>query len=224
MVEVSWIEMESILKKRMVKGTLFFGITLLFLIGSLGLAYSRESESEDEIIQAIQLFRKERDHFFKTASNSPLEKSEKIRFRGLHYYSIDPKYRFEGTIERYIININDPKYYAIFPTNKGPRKRYIRYGKFRFSFEGKEYSLELYKSIGGDLIFIPFYDKTSGKETYEGGRYLDSEILLPGYRIVIDFNFAYNPSCTYNEKFVCVLPLEENRLNLEVQAGEKKFK
>jgi uncharacterized protein (DUF1684 family) len=126
--------------------------------------------------------------------------------------------------ERYIININDPKYYATFLTNKGPKKRYVRYGKFRFSYEGKEHSLELYKSILGDTIFIPFYDKTNGEETYEGGRYLDAEILMPGYRVVVDFNYAYNPSCVYNETLVCVLPLEENRLKIEIPSGEKKFK
>jgi len=223
-MEVSWKEMKSILKKRMVKGALFIGITLLFLIGSLESAYSREPDSKDETIQAIQLLRKERDHFFKTASNSPLEESDQDNFKGLHYYPIDLKYRFEGTIQRYIINVNNPKYYATFLTNKGPKKRYIRYGKFKFTFEEKEYFLELYKSIGSDMIFIPFYDKTNGQETYEGGRYLDAEILMPGYRLAIDFNNSYNPSCAYNEKFVCVLPLEENRLNLEVQAGEKKFK
>jgi uncharacterized protein (DUF1684 family) len=133
-------------------------------------------------------------------------------------------YRFEGKIERYIININDPKYYATFQTNKGPKKRYIRYGRFRFKLEGKDYTLELYKSILGDRIFIPFYDKTNGQETYEGGRYVDAEILMPGYRIVVDFNYAYNPSCAYNDKFVCILPLEENRLNIEILAGEKEFR
>jgi len=218
------MQMKSMLKKGVVKGALFFGITLLFLIGSLGLAYSREPESKDETIQAIQLLRKERDHFFKTASNSPLEESDQDNFKGLHYYPIDLKYRFEGTIQRYIINVNNPKYYATFLTNKGPKKRYIRYGKFKFTFEEKEYFLELYKSIGSDMIFIPFYDKTNGQETYEGGRYLDAEILMPGYRLAIDFNNSYNPSCAYNEKFVCVLPLEENRLKIEIRAGEKKFK
>jgi len=211
------------LKKGVVKGALFFGITLLFLIASLGSAYSREPESKEEIIQAIQLLRKERDHFFKTASNSPLEESDQHNFKGLHYYPIDLTYRFEGTIQRYIINVNNPKYYATFPTNKGPKKRYIRYGKFKFTLEEKEYFLELYKSIGSDMIFIPFYDKTNGQETYEGGRYLDAEILMPGYRLAIDFNNSYNPSCAYNEKFVCVLPLEENRLKIEIRAGEKKF-
>ncbi len=185
---------------------------------------SKEIDSQKKVIQAIQTFRKEKDLFFKTSPNSPLEDSDKIRFRGLKYFPIDLKYRFEGKIERYVIHINDPKYYATFPTNKGPRKRYIRYGKFRFTFEGKEHSLELYKSIGSDLIFIPFYDLTNGKETYEGGRYLDAEVLMPGYRIVVDFNYAYNPSCVYNEKYVCVLPLEENRLKIEIRAGEKNFK
>jgi hypothetical protein len=198
--------------------------TILFFIGSLQPVYSEEPEPQEEIIKAIQSFRKEKDHFFKTAPNSPLEESDKLHFKGLHYFPIDLRYRFEGVIERYIININNPKYYATFLTNKGPKKRYIRYGKFKFTFEEKEYSLDLYKSIGSDVIFIPFYDKANGKETYEGGRYLDAEILMPGYRLAIDFNYAYNPSCAYNEKFVCVLPLEENRLNMEIPAGEKKFK
>jgi hypothetical protein len=198
--------------------------TTLFLFGSLQLVYAKEPETQEEIIQAIQLLRKEKDHFFKTAPNSPLEESDKVHFKGLKYFPIDLKYRFEGKIERYIININNPKYYATFLTNKGPRKRYIRYGKFKFTFEEKEYSLDLYKSIGSDVIFIPFYDKTNGHETYEGGRYLDAEILMPGYRLAIDFNNSYNPSCAYNEKFVCVLPLEENRLKIEIRAGEKKFK
>jgi uncharacterized protein (DUF1684 family) len=222
-VEINGMQVKSMLKKGVVKGALFFGITLLFLIASLGSAYSREPESKEEIIQAIQLLRKERDHFFKTASNSPLEESDQHNFKGLHYYPIDLTYRFEGTIQRYIINVNNPKYYATFPTNKGPKKRYIRYGKFKFTLEEKEYFLELYKSIGSDMIFIPFYDKTNGQETYEGGRYLDAEILMPGYRLAIDFNNSYNPSCAYNEKFVCVLPLEENRLKIEIRAGEKKF-
>ena len=198
--------------------------TTLFLFGSLQLVYAKEPETQEEIIQAIQLLRKEKDHFFKTAPNSPLEESDKVHFKGLKYFPIDLKYRFEGKIERYIININNPKYYATFLTNKGPRKRYIRYGKFKFTFEEKEYSLDLYKSIGSDVIFIPFYDKTNGHETYEGGRYLDAEILMPGYRLAIDFNNSYNPSCAYNEKFVCVLPLEENRLKIDIRAGEKKFK
>ena len=217
------VKMEFFYKRKIAQLVFCLG-TILFFIGSLQPVYSEEPEPQEEIIKAIQLFRKERDDFFKNAPNSPLEESDKIHFKGLRYFPIDLRYRFEGKIERYIININDPKYYATFLTNKGPRKRYVRYGKFRFTYEGKEHSLELYKSIGSDVIFIPFYDKTNGRETYEGGRYLDAEILMPGYQIIVDFNLSYNPSCDYNERFVCVLPLEEDRLNIEIRAGEKKFR
>lgn len=203
----------------------FLSLVTAFLLVTVSSDLSAaEDQSENALIQAAQTFRKERDDFFKRASNSPLEESDKAKFKGLRYYPIDLRYRFEGQIERYTININNPKYYATFLTNKGTKKRYIRYGKFRFKLGGQTYSLELYKSILGDNLFIPFYDKTNGKETYEGGRYLDSEILMPGYRMVLDFNYAYNPSCAYNEKFVCVLPLEENRLSTEIRAGEKKFR
>jgi len=208
----------------MIKRAFCFVMIVLFLTGIFETIHPKEVESEDETIRAIQIFREEKDYFLKNASNSPLEESDKLHFEGLQYFPVNPMYRFEGEIARHIININDPKYYATFQTNKGPKKRYIRYGKFRFMLEGKDYTLELYKSILGDKIFIPFFDKTNGQETYEGGRYLDSEILMPGYRIVIDFNYAYNPSCAYNGKFVCVLPLEENRLNIEIPAGEKKFR
>lgn len=218
------LEIRRMKGKRMVKKVFFFWIALLFLIRPLDSVCFEELESNDEIIQAIQQFRIKRDQFLKNAPNSPLEEPDKVHFKGLNYFPIDQKYRFEGKIERYIININDPKYYATFLTNKGPKKRYIRYGRVRFTLAGKEYSLQLYKSILGDRIFIPFYDKTNDRETYEGGRYLDAEILMPGYRIIIDFNLSYNPSCAYNGKFVCILPLDENRLNIEIRAGEKGFR
>jgi uncharacterized protein (DUF1684 family) len=88
---------------------------------------------------------------------------------------------------------------------------------------GKELVLQLYKSILTDALFILFKDKTNGKETYSGGRYLDAEIVVSEYQATIDFNMAYNPSCSYNEKFVSTLPPEENALDIEIHAGERKF-
>jgi len=173
--------------------------------------------------QQVLKWRKERDEFFKSHQRSPLTPQEKKNIKGLKYYPFDSKYAFYGPIERYILHINNPKYYATFPTNKGINKRYIRYGKFHFVLNGKGYVIEIYKSILSDFLFIPFKDKTNEKETYEGGRYIDAEIL-PDYKMVLDFNLAYNPSCAYNEKFVCVLPPKENMLGIEIQAGEKNFK
>ena len=87
----------------------------------------------------------------------------------------------------------------------------------------KDYAIEVYKSILSDALFIPFKDKTNGKETYEGGRYIDAGILS-GYKMVLDFNMTYFPSCAYNEKFVCALPPRENMLEIEIPAGERDLK
>ncbi len=170
--------------------------------------------------QRVLEWRKQRDEFFRNHLRSPLRENDKKHFKGLHYYPFDPKYFFVGTIERYIFHIDNPKYYATFLTNKGTSKRYIRYGRFRFVLDGKPYVIEVYKSILSDKLFIPFKDKTNGKETYEGGRYIDAEILT-GYRMILDFNMAYFPSCAYNDRYVCALPPRENFLEIEIRAGER---
>jgi len=202
-------------------------IILLFIFGILFLtqgALSMEKDTGQQIIieqeQRVKQWRKEKDQFFKTHDRSPLSPSERRSFNGLKYYHFNSQYVFYGQIERFILNINNPKYYATFPTNKGTNKRYVRYGKFHFMIDGKKYTVEIYKSILSDTLFIPFKDKTNGIETYEGGRYMDAEIL-PGYKMIIDFNMAYNPSCVYNDKFVCILPPQENVLNAPIRAGEK---
>ena len=173
--------------------------------------------------QRVLEWRKERDAFFRNHQRSPLLPQDRRNFKGLRYYPFNPQYIFSGKIERFIFNINNPKYYATFLTNKGTSKRYLSYGKFRFTLDGKQYAIEIYKSILSDYLFIPFKDKMNGKETYEGGGYLDAEVL-PDYQMSLDFNMAYNPSCAYNEKFVCVLPPRENMLTIEIRAGEKNFK
>jgi uncharacterized protein len=201
---------------------LFFGI--LLPIQGLAISGSGEDQGDPKLEEKRVLeWRKERDTFFKTHQRSPLSPKEKRNFKGLNYYPFDPKYVFSGQIERYILHINNPKYYATFLTNKGINKRYIRYGKFHFKLNGKEYNIEIYKSILSDNLFIPFKDKTNGRESYEGGRYIDAEIL-PGYKMVLDFNMAYYPSCAYNNNFICVLPPRENALDVEIRAGEKNFK
>ncbi len=204
-------------------GPFLVSALFLFLGGILftGIWAASPVPSPEE--QTVLQWRKDRDVFFKTHQRSPLSPEEKKRFKGLNYFAFDPKYIFSGKIERYILNINNPEYYATFVTNRGTNKRYIRYGKFRFQLDSKEYVLEVCKSILSDSLFIPFKDKTNGKETYEGGRYIDAEIL-EGYRMVLDFNMAYSPACTYNEKYVCVLPPKQNTLETEIRAGEKKFK
>ncbi len=199
-------------------------ITEVFLLVQ-GTPVTAKGENQKETIpqeQWVLNWRKERDAFFRNHQRSPLLPRDKKNFKGIKYYPFDPRYFFSGQIERFVFHINNPKYYATFLTNKGTNKRYIRYGKFHFTLRGNEYMMEIYKSILSDYLFIPFKDKTNGKETYEGGRYIDAEIL-PDYKMVLDFNMAYHPSCAYNEKFICALPPRENMLDIEMRAGEKNF-
>jgi len=207
-------------------GALLVFLNLLIISVFIGFSTAGEVEKTDFKAQQEKLaleWRKERDEFFKSHQRSPLTPKEKKVFKGLKYYSFDPTYAFSGEIKRTILHINNPDYYATFLTNKGTNKRYIRYGKFHFQLNGKEYVLGIYKSILSDILFIPFKDRTNEKETYQGGRYIDAEIL-PGYKMVLDFNMAYHPSCAYNDKFICVLPPRENMMEIEIRAGEKNYK
>jgi uncharacterized protein (DUF1684 family) len=67
---------------------------------------------------------------------------------------------------------------------------------------------------------VPFADLTTKKETYAAGRYLDIEPTPTGI-YTIDFNYAYNPTCAYNNAYSCPYPPPSNRLQVAVRAGEK---
>jgi hypothetical protein len=102
-----------------------------------------------------------------------------------------------------------------------------RFGLAGFELGGAEHALELYWLVAyGGGVFVPFRDGTSGAETYGGGRYLldtvkGSDLGMDGDRLVLDFNFAYNPSCSYDPRWVCPLSPPANRLPLAVRAGER---
>ncbi len=88
--------------------------------------------------------------------------------------------------------------------------------------------LTLYWLLGyGGGVFLPFADVTSGRETFGAGRYLLDTIkgadlgALPDGRAVLDFNFAYNPSCAYSPRWTCPLAPAANRLPAAVRAGER---
>jgi len=109
-----------------------------------------------------------------------------------------------------------------------------RAARLHFELEGQAVSLSVYwLNVYGGGLFLPFRDATCPVESYGGGRYLFDTIkgsdFLPvsgaamGERILLDFNYAYNPSCAYNSKWVCPLSPPENRLKVAVSAGEKNF-
>lgn len=109
---------------------------------------------------------------------------------------------------------------------KGNVVPYLQRGQVSFRWDGKVHTLAVFGPVdtaGGDYLWLPFYDETSGQSTYGGGRYLDVEVSPEGL-VDLDFNYAYNPLCDYNpDRFNCTLPPVGNRLPFAVEAGEKSY-
>jgi uncharacterized protein (DUF1684 family) len=171
--------------------------------------------------EKLKAFRVRKDRFFKEDSNSPLREVDRRKFKGLVYYPINVNYAITGPIVKYSI---EPKpLYVTLSTNKETGKKYVRYGRFKLKWDGNAYVFQIYRPLGGGELFLPFKDKTSETETYIKGRYLYIE-PMPGGNVLIDFNRAHNPFCAYNEKYTCPFAPEENWLNIEIRAGEKRFR
>jgi hypothetical protein len=179
-------------------------------------------------------FRAGRDELFKQHPQSPLNGTQRTSFSGLPYFAYDPALRLDGVLE--------PEAGAedvALAASGAHAMRFRRAGRISFILAGAPAMLILYWiDVYGGGLFLPFRDATCGSETYGGGRYLvdtvkgsdfihprdDLAHSAPGYRggpLVVDFNYAYNPSCAYDARWVCPLAPNENRLPVAVRAGEQ---
>jgi uncharacterized protein (DUF1684 family) len=75
-------------------------------------------------------------------------------------------------------------------------------------------------------VFLPFRDATSGTTSYGGGRYLwdsvkGADLGSADEELVLDFNYAYHPSCVYDPRWSCPLAPRDNWLGIPVEAGER---
>jgi uncharacterized protein len=96
-------------------------------------------------------------------------------------------------------------------------------GYVTFQLNGRPLRLyPILDSPDSKSLFFVFRDETSGKETYGGGRFLDTDLPKDG-KVVLDFNRAYNPPCSFTPYATCPLPPKENRLAVRIEAGEKKY-
>lgn len=168
-------------------------------------------------------FRQERDKLFARHPQSPLPVENEVS-AGLEYFDYDPSLRFTLPIEYDV----EPEEIEIQLAEDG-LLRIIRFGRVRFTgaLEGSSLSLFWIEGYGGG-VFLPFKDATSGGETYGGGRYLldtikHADLGQENDNLVLDFNYAYNPSCAYNPEWVCPLSPPENTLSVEIRAGEKAY-
>ena len=169
--------------------------------------------------RALLRFREQKDEFMRHSRDSPFSHSDQAAFKGLRYFDPDPAFRFELKLLRYPAEGS-----AMMTTSKGTRQLFNSVGRFGFAVGGKQAQVTAYQSAEREdpSLFIPFRDATSGKETYGAARYLDMRVEHDD-NYLLDFNYAYNPYCAYDEGYVCPLPPTENWLKVEVIAGEKKY-
>ncbi len=90
-----------------------------------------------------------------------------------------------------------------------------------FFLKGARRSLTVTGGEDDGRYMIVFGDQTNGSTTYGGGRFLWVAPPDAQGRVVVDFNYAYNPPCAYTAFATCPLPPAANRLALRVDAGEK---
>ncbi len=170
------------------------------------------------------VYRRARDRLFKRHPQSALRPEARQHFEGLRYFPYNPSLRFEVELETELVAEKLEVTLA-----KEGRFLLERVGQVHLSIEAQTVTLSLYwiSSYGGGL-FLPFRDATNGDETYGGGRYLldtikGADLGQVDGRLVLDFNYAYNPSCAYDPRWHCPLAPMENWLEVPVHAGEMAF-
>jgi uncharacterized protein len=171
---------------------------------------------------ACAAFRAARDGLFRDHPQSPLLPEDRAGFAGVPYFPHRPEMRVEAALVP-----DDSGAELVIPTSTGEPTRFTRIGSVRPTLEGTELSLAVYwlEGYGGGL-FLPFRDALAGRGTYGGGRYLldtvkGADLGAAGDRLVLDFNYAYNPSCAYDPRWSCPLAPPENRVDVAVEAGER---
>lgn len=170
--------------------------------------------------QNLLSFRKEKDKHWKEDEDSPLTKEQKDSFKGLNYFPPNSKLYFELPLNTAILGLEEQ---VVIHTTGGDKQIYKRAGKIHFQVDGKDVEAFVYEDLEVEQYryYLLFKDLTTGKETYENGRML--QIEKKDNKLVVDFNYAYNPYSSYNDKWDCPIVPEENHLPLIIEAGEKKF-
>lgn len=162
-----------------------------------------------------------RDCLFQSHPQSAIAAGEREKFDGLSYFEHDSSFRFEAEIQP----VTGP---AIeIPHSAAGSTTFVPIGRVSLDPLGSNEILTVYwlDAYGGGL-FLPFRDGTAGSTTYDGGRYLLDTVKgadLGGgpSRIVLDFNYAYHPSCVHNAQWSCPLAPQGNRVSLDIESGER---
>jgi hypothetical protein len=179
--------------------------------------YRRVRESGGE--PAWREWRETRDQLFSEHPQSPIE--DPGSFGGLDYFGYDSDWRAVATF----IPIENEA--SVVGNSDEGSARFVKAGTLHFEVKGQRATLDvLWLDAYGGGVFLPFRDVTNGTSTYGGGRYLldtvkGADLGHDGEEVVLDFNYAYHPSCVHSPRWACPLAPPANRLGFEVPAGER---
>src|SRR5574338_1143995 len=175
-----------------------------------------------QFVSKLQQERENKDWEMQYDQYSPFRVDSTVKFEPLKYYEPTSEFIFKSKLYRDIPQDT----ISMFGTRGEERKAIIEC-YILLNYKGKDHKLNIYKSYGpqGQSYYsIWFTDKTTGKETYPVGRYLDFKLNNdPEFIYEIDFNRAYNPYCAYSDLFTCPIPTKDDYLDFEIKAGEKNF-
>ena len=139
-----------------------------------------------------------------------------LEFKGIERFSVDAKWLIKAKVIPQ--NQNPLMIMNVLGQNTAQKHG----GQLEFDIEGKTYRLDAIDE-GGKKLLVTFADATSGETTYGSGRFLYIDKPDANGYTYIDFNNAYNPPCAFTEFATCPLPPPQNRLNISISAGEKKY-
>ncbi len=179
---------------------------------------AREAAEPD---QACRSWRAGRDDLFAHHPQSPLGDEERASFRAIEYFDYDPSARVlaDGRPGR----AGDARH------QHEPGRRLPLHALRDRRVRARRRRPRARALLAGGVRrrpVSPVRRRDERAETYGGGRYLldtvkGADLGTEGDRLVLDFNFAYNPSCAYDPRWVCPLSPPANRLPVGIRAGER---
>jgi uncharacterized protein (DUF1684 family) len=178
--------------------------------------------AEPDPATARMHWREVRDRLYRTHPQSPVPADERGDATAPTYYDYDPALRTVADVEA-----ADGAPFEL-PDSATGHVTAERAGTVRCTLGGEAISLSMFWLLdyaGG--FFLSYRDATSGRETYGAGRYLldtakGADLGADGSgRLLLDFNFSYQPSCSYDPRWSCPLPPRENWLTMPIRGGER---
>lgn len=168
-------------------------------------------------------FRARRDELFATHPQSAIPVAGRPGFTGLRYFPANPNAVVDATLS--------PATGSLDIDTGGP-DGVVRYRRVAIATTPYGPLTVWWIEAYGGGLFLPVRDGTCGTESYGGGRYLTDTVKgthgrgltrLDATTVRLDFNYSYNPSCAYDDRWACPLAPPENRVAEPIRAGERTY-